>query len=118
MVRFEDPPEHPGPGTGAPDRTAICTRNMHKLGRNTCAKSARKGANKGLIRAYFAYFYIVLETSRAYFYGRMTTCKAAFPQIGVQTASLSASRPTNLSAHRPTFNFQLTTVHCPLTTDL
>jgi hypothetical protein len=71
------------------------------------AKSAQKGVNKGLIRAYFAYFYIVLETSMAYLHGILTTCKAPFPQIGVQTASLSASRPTNLSAHRPTFNFQL-----------
>src|ERR1035437_9062061 len=41
--RFDDAPEHPGPGTGALDRTAMCTRKMYILGR----KCAQKGGKKG-----------------------------------------------------------------------
>src|SRR5271157_3280160 len=39
MVRFDDAPEHPGPATGALDRTAICTRKMYIKGVKMCSKS-------------------------------------------------------------------------------
>jgi hypothetical protein len=56
MVRFDDlrsiTAREPEPWTERQSGREKCTYKGSKM----CAKSAQKGVNKGLIRAYFAYF--------------------------------------------------------------
>ncbi len=77
MVRFEDAPEHPGPGTGAPDncgligntglafgigglKLAAGSLKLFPIGPQNMRKKGPKTTN-------FEYFYPFMETPRAPF---------------------------------------------------
>src|SRR5271157_65512 len=96
-----------------------------------CTKYTQKGRKKRLFSTFFDDFYPCLRTSRRPFSIVLPTRKASFPQIGMESGSLSYRTPTNVWASRPTFQLSpaplftnhysllhgsLSTDHCPLTT--
>jgi len=89
-------------------------QSVHEICENWTAKYAQKGAKMHLKTPYFSFFCPFMETSRAAFTVVMKICNRTFLQIGNQSGSLWACRPTNVWACRPTFNFHLFTVHCSL----